>query len=51
VVGYGVTSGQFRVLEAIVDLAGGSPQIVYLRDLTRLGLPFALAGENEEVRG
>jgi len=50
VVGYGVSSGQFRVLEAIVDLAGGSPQIVYLRDLTRLGLPFALAGENEEVR-
>ena len=50
VVGYGVTSGQFCVLEAIVDLADGSSRIVYLRDLTRLGLPFAVAGENEELR-
>jgi len=55
-VGFGVPSGRFRVLEAVVDLSGGrggaSPvRVVYLRDLTRLGLPMALdLGEMERVR-
>lgn len=40
VVGYGVPSGRYRVLEAIVDTAGQKPAIIYLRDITRLGLPF-----------
>ncbi|MBM3834910.1 MAG: hypothetical protein FJ403_16875 [Verrucomicrobia bacterium] len=41
-IGYGLPSGRFRVLEAIIDLAGPKPGISYLRDLTRLGLPFKL---------
>jgi len=28
------------VLEAVIDLAGGEPKIIYLRDLTRLGAPL-----------
>ncbi len=47
VVGYGVPSGRYRVLEAIIDLGGGKATITYLRDLTRLGLPFRIdQGEN-----
>jgi len=42
VVGFGVPSGRYCVLEAVVDLADGQPRIVYLRDLTRMGLPFAV---------
>jgi type II secretory pathway component PulK len=37
-VGYGVPSGQFRVLEAVVDTMSGTPRVVYFRELTRLGL-------------
>ncbi len=46
VIGYGLTSGRYRVLEAVVDLAGTDPRIVYLRDITRLGLPINLKEEN-----
>lgn len=42
VVGYGLPSGRFRVLDVLIDLAGSEPRIVYLRDITRLGMPFRL---------
>jgi type II secretory pathway component PulK len=41
-VGFGWPSGRFRVIEASVDLASGEPRVTYLRDITRLGLPFAI---------
>lgn len=41
-VGFGVPCGRYRVLEAVLDLSGSVPRIAYLRDITRLGLPFAL---------
>ena len=41
-VGFGVPCGRYRVLEAVLDLAGQTPRIAYLRDITRLGMPFAL---------
>jgi len=44
-VGFGVPCGRYRVLEAVVDLAGQTPRIAYLRDITRLGMPFALDPE------
>lgn len=45
VVGYGLPGGQFCVLEAVVDVRDRRrPRLVYLRDLTRLGRPFSLAG-------
>ena len=47
-IGFGSPCGRFRIIEAIVDLAGGKPRITYLRDLTRLGLPFALTEEQEQ---
>jgi hypothetical protein len=46
VIGYGMPSGRYRVLEAVVDLAGTDPRVVYLRDITRLGLPISLIEEN-----
>jgi type II secretory pathway component PulK len=49
-IGFGAPCGRFRIIEAIVDLAGGKPRITYLRDLTRLGLPFALDEEQEYKR-
>ena len=45
VVGYGLPSGRFRVLDVIIDLASGEPVVTYLRDLTRLGVPFKLEPE------
>jgi type II secretory pathway component PulK len=50
-VAFSSRGGQFQVLEAMVDLARGPGRIVYLRDLTHLGLPFALdaqAGHKKE---
>jgi type II secretory pathway component PulK len=41
-VGFGVPCGRYRVLEAVVDIGGGAPRVVYLRDISRLGLPFPL---------
>jgi type II secretory pathway component PulK len=48
VIGYGVPSGRFRVLEAIIDLAGSKPAIAYLRDITRLGMPFKIELTSDE---
>lgn len=41
-VGYGLPSGRFRVLEAVVRVVSGVPAIVYMRDITRTGLPMSL---------
>jgi len=48
VVGYGARSGKFRVLEAVIDVASPPARLVYLRDLTRLGLPFPIELEAED---
>ncbi len=42
VVGYGVPSGRYRVLDVGIDVAGNKPAITRLRDITRLGLPFPI---------
>ena len=42
VAGFGLPSGRFRVLDVIIDLGSGKPVISYLRDITRLGIPFRL---------
>jgi type II secretory pathway component PulK len=49
VVGYGVKSGRYCVLEAIVDMASSSPRVLYLRDMTRLGIPFPLENLQERA--
>ncbi len=51
VIGYGLPSGRFRVLEAGLDVAGGARRVTYLRDVTRRGLPFPLGGETERGSG
>ena len=45
VVGYGLPSERFRRLEAIIDLIGGTPRIIYLRDLTKLGVPYHFSAQ------
>ena len=47
-VGFSIPSGRYCVLEAVIDLAGKSPRIAYLRDITRLGLPFGF--DVEEIQ-
>ena len=52
-VGFGVPCGRYRILEAVIDFApsqqASGPRVIYLRDITRLGLPFALSVEDEEL--
>jgi hypothetical protein len=47
VLGYALPSGRYRAFEVVIDAADKAPQIVYLRDITRLGLPFALPAADE----
>ena len=49
-VAYGWPCAQYRVAEAVIDMASGSPRILYRRDLTRLGMPFAIDAEQEQVQ-
>ena len=49
VVGFGVPSGRFRRLEVVIDSTELTPRVVYLRDLTRLGLPFKLEPATTEA--
>ncbi len=48
VVGFGVRSGHFRVLQAVIDVNEPTPKLLYLRDLTRLGLPFPIQSEEND---
>jgi len=41
-IGFGYPCGRYRILEAVLDYSGSTPRIAYLRDITQLGLPFAL---------
>jgi type II secretory pathway component PulK len=48
-IGFGVPCGRFRVLEATVDLSGSAPRLINLRDNSRLGLPFPLNVDSQQV--
>jgi hypothetical protein len=47
-IGFGVPCGRYRVVEAVLDFSGSTPRVVYLRDVSRLGPPFALDAESME---
>ena len=47
VLGYALPSGRYRIYEVVIDTADKAPQIIYLRDITRFGLPFALPAADE----
>jgi type II secretory pathway component PulK len=51
VVGYGQPSGRFRVFEVLIDTTPGQPEVRYLRELTRLGLPFPITPSTETNDG
>jgi len=46
--GFAYPGGTFRVLEAVIDVSGERPRLTYVRDLTRLGLPFEVHPEDLE---
>jgi type II secretory pathway component PulK len=50
VVGYGVPSGRYRVLEAMIDCAPTQPVVTYVRDLTRFGMPFRIDVDQSRPR-
>jgi len=35
----------------VIDAAGEKPRVTYLRDITRLGLPFRITGEQNVAQG
>jgi len=41
-IGYALPSGRFRIFEIVIDTADRSPRLLYARDITRFGVPFAL---------
>ena len=47
VVGYSMPSGRYRAYEVVIDTADKQPQILYLRDITRFGLPFPLPSADD----
>jgi len=49
IVGFGVPCGRYRIFEVVLDVAGPQPRVLYQRDITRLGLPFPLDPEAEEL--
>lgn len=49
-IGFGSPGGSYRVLEAVIDVSRATPRIVYLRDLTRLGLPLPVDAEKQELQ-
>jgi DNA uptake protein ComE-like DNA-binding protein len=51
VVGYGLPSGRYCVLDVVIDLARTEPAVVLLRDITRRGLPFAVGVNPTQVAG
>ena len=42
VIGFGMPSRRYRVAEAVIDISGARPALMYLRDLSRLPPPFPL---------
>jgi len=42
--GYSMAHGAYCVLEAVIDVASGRPELMYLRDLTALGPPVPVTG-------
>lgn len=48
VVGYGLPSSRYRVMECVIDVGGTIPRLLYLRDITRLGIPINLKEETPD---
>ena len=49
-IGFSDDSGLYTRLQVIVDMRGPLAQIVYYRDLTKLGLSYPVYGEEGERR-
>ncbi len=49
-VGYAIPSGRYHALEAIVDFAQGTPRVMYVRDISRMGMPVPVEVEKLTVK-
>jgi len=49
-VAYGWPCGQYRVVEAVIDMAAKTPRVIYQRDMTRMGMPLAIDVEQEQMQ-
>lgn len=49
IIGFGVPSGRYRIVEVVIDIGQNEPRVLYMRDITRLGAPFPLTPESEEL--
>ncbi|HOX03792.1 MAG TPA: helix-hairpin-helix domain-containing protein [Verrucomicrobiota bacterium] len=49
VAGFNQPGRRHRILEAIFDVASETPRVLFLRDVTRSGLPPTLVGEESET--
>lgn len=49
VLGYGLPSGRYCVLDVMIDTAGMAPAILAVRDLSRFGLPFPVGVNDTKV--
>ena len=47
-IGFGWPCQRFRMIEAVINLADGTPQIIYQREITRLGVPLSINMASEE---
>lgn len=48
-IGFGWPCQRFRIIEAVIDMADGAPQITYQREITRLGVPLSVNMDDEEL--
>ena len=48
-VGFGSPCGRFRIIEAVIDIGREIPRVLYLRDLTRLGMPLMVNLDRQET--
>ena len=48
-IGFGWPCQRFRIIEAVINIADGAPQIIYQRDITRLGVPLSIDMDKEEL--
>ncbi len=48
VIGYGRPSGRFRVFDVVIDTRPGRPRVLWTKERTRDGLPFALDDDERD---
>lgn len=48
-IGFGWPCQRFRIIEAVINVADGTPRITYQREITRLGVPLSIDMDKQEL--